>query len=487
MRGNEMANYRKLFSVIFLIVMTINTAVAQTEQNVDLSGSWKGTLSVSGQQLPLVFHISNRDNSEYIATMDSPAQGATNIPIESVNIAIDVVTINVAVAQAKFSGRFDATQQTINGQWTQGSTSLPLVLKKVLNKETKIVFNRPQHPIAPFPYETQDITITTALDDVELAGTLTIPSTQGRYPAVILITGSGPQDRDQTFMGHKTFLVIADFLTRQGIAVFRYDDRGVGKSTGDFSTATSVDFAKDVVSAFDYLQNHENIDGARIGLIGHSEGGLIAPIAANMREEIAFISLLAGPGQTGNDISVWQIKRFLLANGLGQHTADAAGQITAALNQTVLKNDSPDTLDEELQAAYRDAWQSLSMSDKQSIKNIGGGTLSASRMEQLSSAWTKYFLAHDPIDFLKNLTIPVMAIHGDKDTQMSDRLNLSRIRKALQGGGHALNKVQKINGVNHLFQTAKTGLMSEYAQIEETISPSVLKMLSDWIIDVTNH
>lgn len=470
-----------LSSLAALMLLVSKIAVAEPSEVNDISGSWKGSLSVSGQSVPLVFHISH----DLTATMDSPAQGATDIPVKSVTIEGQKITINVEVAQAIFSGQLDSTNNLIDGHWSQGPNKLPLKLKKA-KQEIKTVLNRPQHPSPPFQYLVEEVKFKNHKHNIELAGTLTLPSSTGKYPAVVLISGSGPQDRDQTFMGHKTFLVIADFLTQQGIAVLRFDDRGVGLSSGDFATATSADFAQDVSAAVDFLSSHNNIAKNSIGLIGHSEGGLIAPIAASKDPDVAFIALLAGPGQTGNEIAIWQVKTFLQANGLSLEAAEAGSEITRALNTTVVNNSNKDNLESELLRTYDTKWQALPEGIKSEIKAIGGGKLSKARIQVLSSNWTKYFLLHDPINFLSKLDIPVLAIHGDKDTQMDMELNLSKIRHALNSRAHPLNKIEGISGANHLFQRAKSGLMSEYSQIEETMSPAVLEMLSNWVLDASS-
>lgn len=477
-----MESIQKLMSLAVLLLLCFpKISVAESNEVHDISGSWQGALSISGQSLPLIFHI----NHDLTATMDSPAQGANHIPIKSVTIEGQEVIITVEVAQATFVGKLDSKNNSIEGHWNQGPNKLPLLLKKA-KKELRSEINRPQHPSPPFQYLVEEVTFQNHEQNIELAGTLTLPSSTGEFPAVVLITGSGPQDRDQTFMGHKTFLVIADYLTRQGIAVLRFDDRGVGLSSGDFTTATSADFAQDVSAAVDFLAFHNNISEGNIGLIGHSEGGLIAPITANENPNVSFITLLAGPGQTGNDISIWQIKTILHANGLSLQAATAGSEITRALNRTVMNNANKDTLASELLSTYDMKWQALPDAIKSEIKAIGGGDLPNARIEVLSTNWTKYFLKHNPKTYLENLDIPVLAIHGDKDTQMDMDLNLSKIGHALQKQAHPLSKIEKISGVNHLFQRADSGLMSEYSQIEETMSPAVLQMLSAWVLEVSS-
>jgi pimeloyl-ACP methyl ester carboxylesterase len=344
---------------------------------------------------------------------------------------------------------------------------------------------RPQNPKPPFNYVVKEVFVENTDASITLAGTLTLPSDMGKFPAVVLITGSGPQDRDQTFMGHKTFWVLADYLTQKGIAVLRLDDRGVGQSTGNFPTATSVDFAQDISFAVDFLLTHKNINNRRIGLIGHSEGGLIAPITAQMNENVAFIAMLAGPGKTGHDIAVTQIKTILMANGVSETAAMAGSSITESLNQTVINNADPSLLEDELLDTYKRVWVGLTQDAKNELLALGGGKLSEARIAQLSSSWTKYFLAHNPADFLNKLTIPILALHGSKDTQMEADENLRLIKRAFSINQNRSSRVQKIAGVNHLFQNAGTGGMNEYAQITETMSPKVLKIIAAWVLETS--
>ncbi|WP_346993573.1 alpha/beta hydrolase family protein [Alteromonas gracilis] len=474
-----MKSVKALLTLVLLFMLCSNkNALAEPQKNKDITGSWEGALSVQGQSIPLVFNI----NSDLTATMDSPAQGATNIPIESVTVDGLEVNINIAAAGASFIGRLTLANNEIKGHWLQGPNKLPLSLKKAGKKISSVV-KRPQHPLLPYEYVVKEVKFKNQEQNVELAGTLTLPSSTGKYPAVVLISGSGPQDRDQTVMGHKTFLVLADFLTKKGIAVLRFDDRGVGDSTGNFAAATSADFASDVSAAVNYLSSHANVAKENIGLIGHSEGGLIAPIAATTSPNVSFIALLAGPGQNGNEIAVWQVKTILKATGLSEEAANAGSNMTRALNEVVMMNSDSTTLTSKLMSTYERNWQALPENVKSEIKKIGGGKLSQARIKELTSNWTKFFLAHNPAAYLGKLQIPVLAIHGAKDTQMDAKQNLKKISDALHE--HPLHRVEEIAGVNHLFQRANTGFMTEYAKIEETMSPKVLEIIGDWVLKVT--
>lgn len=469
----------QLMILVFVFLPTVGSA----EEASPFEGQWIGELSVANQAFPLILNVkSGREG--LTATLDSPAQGAKDIPVSKVIVEQQSITFKITAAQAIYTATLSNDKEQIVGKWKQGPNTLDLSMKKSQQTSPPLTINRPQHPTAPFEYSVEEVTFRNTNADISLAGTLTLPNKKGSYPAVVMITGSGPQDRDQTFMGHKTFWVIADYLTRNGMAVLRFDDRGIGKSQGNFASATSLDFANDVSAGVDFLAQHENIETSTIGLIGHSEGGLIAPIVADINTKVAFLISMAGPGIGGNEIAITQIEDSLLSIGLSAATASAGSDITRQLNQTVLTHTDSSTLEQALVASHQKAWSSLPERARAELTAIGGGKLSEARIEQLSSNWTKYFLQHDPKPYLKKLKIPVLAIHGTKDTQLAANANLDLI-EAYLGNNHKLNQIQRIEGVNHLFQPAKTGSMSEYAKIETTFSEPVLEDIAMWLYKVT--
>ncbi|MGH7127500.1 MAG: alpha/beta hydrolase family protein, partial [Planctomycetaceae bacterium] len=281
--------------------MILSAASVRASSQDPLAGDWTGALDVGGTQLRLVFHIGPEEDGNRTGTMDSPDQGTTGLPIATVALADSTVRMTMPAMSGSYEGRLSADGKTIDGTWTQGGSSLPLKLEK--SAASVEPPSRPQEPKPPFPYASQDITYPNdASTGVTLAGTLTMPEAGGPFPAVVLVSGSGPQNRNEELLGHKPFLVLSDALTRRGIAVLRYDDRGVASSTGAFATATSEDFAGDALAGVRYLKTRPEIDPGRIGIIGHSEGGLIAPIAAARSDDVAFIVLMAGPGVTGEEI-----------------------------------------------------------------------------------------------------------------------------------------------------------------------------------------
>jgi pimeloyl-ACP methyl ester carboxylesterase len=442
------------------------TALAQTPAP-SMDGAWAGALDISGIQLHLVFHIAS-SAAGLTSTMDSPDQGAKGIPTTSTTLTGNKLTIAVAMIHGEFVGTASPDGKSIAGMWEQGGNSLPLTLKP-LTGAASLEPKRPQTPKPPFPYASEDVTYPNPQGHNTLAATLTLPEGKGPFPAVLLITGSGPNDRDETILGHKPFLVLADYLTRHGIAVLRADKRGVGKSTGDLATATSADFATDAQAGLDYLHTRTEIDPRRTGLLGHSEGGLIAPVvAAAHPAEVAFIVLLAGPGEPGLDIIVAQTRLISLASGV----APAVAEKNAAEERTLLTTVTQSKDDASLQQQLTVALGADGMP-----KDRVPGTI-----QQLTSPWFRYFLSYDPAPTLARARCPVLALDGSKDVQVPPAENLALIRKALESGDNKHVTTEELPGLNHLFQHATTGAPNEYAKIEETISPEVLTKVSTWIL-----
>ncbi len=325
--------------------------------------------------------------------------------------------------------------------------------------------NRPQEPKPPFPYRSEDVAIVNAAGKAVLAGTVTIPEGKGPFPAVVLISGSGLQNRDEELMGHKPFLVLADYLTRHGIAVLRYDDRGFGKSTGDAAAATSEDFAGDALAAWQVLRARPEIDPRRVGLLGHSEGGLIAPLLASRTPGVAFVVMLAGPGVTGEAVMLAQGVAILKANG----APDSAIATNTSLQRQVF-------------AILREESDQARIVERLSAIPVPGPKeASAALVKQSSSPWLRFFVRYDPAPALAKLTCPVLALGGELDLQVLADQNLPAIEAALKRGGNKDYTVLRLPGLNHLFQTCKTGTPAEYAKIEETMSPVALDMIATWI------
>lgn len=434
-------------------------------QPTDIDGAWLGTLDTGAMKLRVVFHITNTEDG-LTATMDSLDQGMHGLPMTSVSRNGGSLKIEAKQLLGVFEGTISSDQSTIDGKWTQAGNTLPLVLKRTKDV-SELEIKHPQVPTKPYPYHEEDVTYTNAAQNVTLAATFTTPQGTGPFPAVLLITGSGPQDRDESLLGHKPFLILSDYLTRHGIAVLRADDRGTGKSTGVFGTATTADFATDVEAGIAYLKTRPEVNPHKIGLVGHSEGGIIAPMVAARNKDVAFIVMMAGTGVPGDQVLVAQGEAIQVASG--KNPADAAKD--AAKEKEMLSlvetEKDPDVLEKELKAR---------MTGDVPEAQVG------LQIKQFTSPWFRYFLTYDPATALRKVTCPVLVINGSLDKQVLPSQNLPAIRKALDEAGNKHVEIDELPGLNHLFQTAKTGAPSEYAQIEETMSPVALEKVSSWIL-----
>jgi uncharacterized protein len=460
-----------------MFLATGNSALAQDKPSASkITGSWVGGLKIQGITLTLVMNVKTNGKDSLTVTFDSPDQGAHGIPTSSVMVTTDSLIVGVKSIMGRYLGRFTRDYSVLEGRWKQGSLDLPLDLEhrnEVFKRE------RPQEPVPPFPYITEDVSFPNSKAGILLAGTLTIPGKGKGYPAVILITGSGPQNRDEELMGHKPFLVLADYLSRNGIEVLRFDDRGIGKSGGKFTTATTFDFAGDAEAALDYLKSRPEIDTAKLGLIGHSEGGIIAPIIASERKDVDFIILMAGTGVTGEKILITQAASIQRADSTDETDIKKGEKINQKVYDILKKNSDNDK-------AIRLIRKLFQKENEAARKKGSADTMSAASIENslktVTSPWFRTFLTLDPQDYLRKVHCYLLAINGDKDLQVDSKINLPAIEKALIFGGNSKYTIEEIPGANHLFQTAKTGSPSEYGTIEETIQPAVLELISSWIL-----
>lgn len=434
----------------------------------DITGSWNGTLKVQGQELPLTFNISEKDGA-YTSTMDSPAQGAMGIPTDKTSFENNVLIIELNQFQIRYKATFE--DNILKGAFFQGG--MPMTLD--LTKGKKVGNMRPQEPKAPFSYASEEVQFTNEkAGNIKLSGTLTLPKNVENPPVAILISGSGPQDRNSQLLGHKPFLVLSDHLTKKGIAVLRYDDRGFAKSEGDFSAATSFDFADDVEAAIAYLQTRKDVvDTNKIGLIGHSEGGLIAPIVASRNDNVAFCVLLAGPGVSGKEILMTQSKRGQELEGENAEAIEKAQEISSKIYNLIL-NKKDANIDNQLKGLFQEM-RALSPKMKRELSD----QVITQQIKMLQSPWMTAFMAHDPKPYLEKINCPTLAVNGEKDFQVMPDLNLGAIEKALQGKKDVT--IHEFNNLNHLFQTSETGAFDEYATIKETFAPVALEYISNWI------
>ncbi|PKG43646.1 alpha/beta hydrolase family protein [Psychroflexus sp. MES1-P1E] len=450
---------------ITLILLTILSTLSMYGQ--DITGQWNGALKVQGTQLRLVFNVTKTDNV-VSSTMDSPDQGAKGIPTTTTSFENSILKITIANAKIEYEGTL-RKDDIIVGTFKQGGQSFPMNLSKEIIEKEKLV--RPQEPIKPYSYYSEDITFENKKAGVSLAGTLTLPKKDGVFPVVILISGSGPQNRDEELLGHKPFLVLSDFLTKNGIAVLRFDDRGTGKSSGDFKEATTFDFAKDVEYAIEYLQKRKEINKDKIGLIGHSEGGIIAPIIASENEDIDFIVLMAGSALRGDKLLLLQKYKIETQMGINRQLVESNQQIFAGAYEIILNESIENELVSDTLSKYFTSKYGQALPEKQKIALIN----------QLSSPWMINFIRLDPAVYLSKVNCPVLAINGSKDIQVPSKENLEIIKDNFRKTENTSVKVKELEDLNHLFQECETGSISEYGTIEQTISPIALKEILNWI------
>ncbi len=437
--------------------------------------SWVGTLKAGGQSLRLQFRLLEQPDGKPVTKFDSLSQDVKGLPAE-VEITDKHVKFEVKVLKAVFEGTLNEDGTEVSGDWDQG-VPLPMTFRKVKVAEDLQEHKRPQTPKEPFPYEVRNVRFDSLSEGVTLDGTLTIPRNAGRHTAVVLVSGSGPQDRDETLLQHKPFHVIADHLTRNGIAVLRYDDRGFGRSTGDHAAATTADFAKDAAGAVAFLRSQSEINPARIGVIGHSEGGIIAPLVAADDPQLAFIVLLSGSGVPGDEILQMQSTLIARAEGMSEATIAASNTVRNVVIKAIQKADVNADMTGIIRTALETARETLPENQRAPFEP---DDTTVAVWQQLATPWMRFFFSYDPRTTLEKVQCPVLVLTGDLDLQVWHEQNIPEIEKALERADVPFRTVV-FSKLNHLFQPAKTGAVSEYVQIETTIDPPVLNEITEWI------
>lgn len=467
----------KKLPFIAMILFYSSIAICQS-----ITGNWEGILDVQGTKLPIIFHIKKDSANLLLATFDSPNQKAFNLPCSSVEQKQDSLIISIKMISGKYEGMMSEDRKSLTGKWFQGNGSLPLEMKKTSDVATTKEVKRPQTPKPPFSYFSKDAVYATADKSVELGATFTYPMDKEmkKYPAVLLITGSGKQDRDETIFDHKSFAVIADYLTNHGIAVLRVDDRGTGKSTGNFATSTSADFAQDAMASINYLKTLPNVDTANIGIIGHSEGGMIAPMVAAADNKLRFIVLLAGPAVPVIDLMEQQSADVQKASGIPVADVELYRPLYKNMVTAILQQKDKASAIKHATDVFN-YWQNKTPAD--AVKNTTSVTDEKSKttfissfVSQLQQPWMNYFMRFNPADYLRKVSCAVLAINGEKDIQVSPAENLAAIKKAIPKA-----TIKPMPGLNHLFQHCDACTVDEYATLEETFSPEVLQIIGDWV------
>jgi hypothetical protein len=448
-----------------------------------LTGYWRGGLY---QGDAMIFRMGLEfvpvPCGQVMLTMDSPDQNAEDLPVTALRMQGDSLFFEMRYIGGAFRGTVAPGATGISGEWSQGGNRLPM---RLVRSDSGATFARPQDPQPPFPYTTQDVTYHNANDSTRFAGTLTLPPGDGPFPAAVLITGSGAQNRDEAIMGHRPFLVIADHLTRHGIAVLRADDRGVGGSSGNTMTATIADNAGDVAAAVALLRTHPKVDAARIGLIGHSEGGWVAPVVATRPGEVAFVVMLAGPAVSGEEILYAQTRAISQAGGVPPAFIDGSEAVARKLYAIVKAEPDSARALRTMIASTDSVLRTLPPAQRAALDSAWGEPGRAEQLEQSLSItvtpWFRYLLTYEPSAALAALRVPVLALYGERDLQVPPAQSVPVLERLW--AAHPDATIHVFPRLNHLFQQAETGLLAEYATIEETFAPAALDMMTAWILE----
>jgi fermentation-respiration switch protein FrsA (DUF1100 family) len=443
---------------------------AQVDGRID--GFWLGTLKVPGAELRIALTISKSDDGKYAATMNSVDQGSGEMPLGEVKFENHLLSIKSPKFGIEFEGNVDVRHKTFDSEFRQGSNKFPIMFHKVDKLPT---ISRPQDPKRPFPYNEEQVEYENKNAAIKIAGTLTYPKSDGPFPAVILLNGSGPQNRDSEVFGHKPFLVLSDYLTRQGIAVLRTDDRGVGGTTGKFEGSTTGDFTEDALAGIQYLRGRKEINPKQIGLIGHSEGGMMAPIAASKSQDVSFIVMVAGVGVRFSDIILFQKELKWKNAGMSEEDLILHRNWHNDVSEIVTMDINDAAAADKIRALY----SGLSKEEKSRLDKTPESLEGEINWEL--SPWRRYASKYNAASVISKVRCPVLAINGSKDMQVTADENLKAIEKALKAGGNTNYMIKELQGLNHLLQTADTGEELEYTKIEETMSPTAMKIISDWI------
>ena len=432
------------------------------QAQAQIEGYWKGEIDLGVQKLETAFDIKAVENG-YAATFDVPAQGAYDIPVDETTFQDGHLQLTMSAMGASYSGTLKG--DVIEGEFTQHGMTFTLNLAKAEKKEQKKV--RPQDPQPPFHYQIEEVTFVNEKEGNTLAGTLTIPEGEGPFPAMVLVSGSGQQDRDEELMNHRPFWVIADYCALHGIAVLRYDDRGIGGSTGEVENATSMDFSYDAEAAFDYLRNRKEINATKVGILGHSEGDVINFMVSSRRPEVAFLVSLAGPSVNGIEVLKEQQAAILRASGMSEEMVQFNGNANAQMFDIIeASNDR-----EEADSLLRQLLKGWGYNEELTEQTVG----------QMASPWMYYFLRYDPTDAIVKTNCPALLLNGSKDLQVIASQNLPGYEKIIAEHGKANLTLRELPDLNHLFQHCETGSPNEYFEIEETISPEVLETIVGFV------
>jgi len=431
-------------------------------------GTWQGAIEVSNMRMRLQMHIAHDETGQLIASIDSLDQGVSGIPASQVVEKDNELHFEMSAFQAQYHGTLNASKNEIAGEWLQNDNAEKLNFRR---SDKPLELHRPQNPIKPYPYAEEEVSFDSANADATLKGTITTPRGSGPFPAVVLVGGSGPADRDETTAGHKPFLVLADYLTRKGFTVLRYDKRGIAQSTGSYESATLQQLAGDAQSAVAYLKSRKEVDARHLGILGHSEGGILAAIVAKNSSDVNWLVLLATPASNGERTLLRQSELIARTGGLPEDQITRSQQFDRMAYAIVRQEKKPAAVETKLNELVEKSGLSASMPP---------AALQA-QFRLMTTPWFRDFLDFEPQPLLEQLQCPVLALNGDRDLQIDADDSVPLLRKAYEKSGNKDFTVLEIEGVNHLFQKAQSGSPALYGAIEETIAPEVLNAIGTWL------
>jgi pimeloyl-ACP methyl ester carboxylesterase len=472
------------FVGVFALVLSLPTfSPAADDDRVGISGDWAGDVVIGAFEMRVLFRIREYPNGNITAALSAPDKSELPVPVTVITRDDKDVRIDVDTIGGKYRGKLSGNGKRIRGEWTQGEYNVDLDLDFV---EGGFAQGRPQTPKPPFDYAVEEVTFSNAFSNKSLAGTLSLPRSRPRHgtghPAIVLVSDAGPHNRDAEDSSHRPFAVIADFLTKRGLAVLRYDDRGVGKSAGEHAFGTTADFATDAYSAVEFLKKRDDINSTKIGYLGHGEGALIATIASAKRDDIAFLVLLGSPGVRGNKTLIAQTDTLARVSGVSQQTRDLLTEFTGALYALLIGDPAAALAEaERLGAELQKSVAALPAEEAQKLGEVGMVVGQQIKSLESESPWLPRFVAYHPREDFEKLTNPILFLTGENDLETPAAFHFPAIEATFTHSQHKDFTLETLKGLNHRFQKTDNGAPSLYGTLEETFAPTALRTIGDWI------
>lgn len=452
-------------------------------KDLTIDGNWKGNIKILGSKLEIIVVIDTESKEEKYS-IKLPTQTKKILPLsnfskENNKIHFDLDTPN---GKATFDGVVE--KEKMNGKFIQNGLEGSFEVERKNNESNEIISKKAETKTEK-PYKEEFVTVEN--NSIKLAGTLTLPKTGSNFPSIILITGSGPQNRDEELLGFKPFEQIADNFSKKGFAVLRCDDRGVAESTGDFSSATSYDFSTDIEAMLNYLKTRKELNSKKIGLLGHSEGGMIVNLLASRNKDVAFAIMMAGTSVNGKEILESQTDLISKANGATEKEMESNKKLATEIYKLIFSEKTTDkdwlSVEEKIKAEIIKEYPNMSKEMKASIKNVDEYANNSAKgiLGFYKSKWMLYFIKHEPIQDIEKVTIPVLALFGEKDLQVEAKLNIEAMNKLFKKTKQKNYTIKTLKDANHLFQKATNGSPSEYENLDKKFVDDFFSTMETWL------